>query len=316
MKLSIVVPVCNEEENLPLLLEKLDKVVSPLQNVVAEFVFVDDGSRDGSLAILRTAAHRDPRMRVVSFSRNFGSHVAMMAGVQHSTGDAVANISADLQDPPELLPSLLEKWREGYEIVWGYRATRDDPAATILLSRMYASLIRQLALRDMPRTDVDVCLIDRRVANIVGGMNEKNTSIFGLIMWSGFKQTFVPYSRLSRQHGQTKWTISRKLKLFVDSFVAFSFFPIRLVSYLGITVSLAGFVYAVIVIAERLLYGKPVRDWSSLMVVLVSLSGLQLLMLGIVAEYLWRTLDASRKRPLYIVKELIGFEKYAPRETV
>jgi len=311
-KLSVIIPVYNEEQNLPLLLQELNRVTATLTDVEPEFLFIDDGSRDQSLAILRAAAARDPRVRAVSFSRNFGSYVAVMAGLQHSTGDAIANISADLQDPPELLPRLLEKWREGFEVVWGYRHTRDDPVFTILFSRLYATLMRRLALPDMPRTGVDVCLVDRKVAQVVVGCNEKNTSVFGLIMWSGFRQAFVPYARQSRKHGRTKWTLSRKIKLFTDSFVAFSFFPIRLVSYLGIAVSLMGFAYAAVVVLDRILHGTPIRGWPSLMVAIVTLSGVQLLMLGIVAEYLWRTFEESRKRPSYIVKELIGFEEPAP----
>jgi len=307
MKLSLVIPVYNEAENLPLLVPAVDAALASLKDVELEFVFVDDGSQDETLARLRTLAETDRRVRAVSFSRNFGSHAALRAGFQHCTGDVVAFIAADLQDPPELLVRLLEKWREGNQVVWGSREKRDDPFFTTLFSKVYSSLMRRLALREMPASGVDVCLADRQVIDAVLAMAEKNTSVMGLIMWAGFRQTFVPYDRAARRHGHSKWTLAKKLKLFVDSFVSFSFFPIRLVSYLGLTVSALGFAYAMFIIARRLVVGTPMQGWPSLMVAVVTLSGLQLLMLGIVAEYLWRAFDEARKRPPYIIRETVGF---------
>jgi polyisoprenyl-phosphate glycosyltransferase len=309
MKLSVIIPVLNEEENLPHLLRAIDEAFRPRADVSLELIFVDDGSRDGTLAKLREVAGQDPRVRALSFSRNFGSHAALMAGFRHCTGDAAAYLSADLQDPPEMLLTMLDKLREGFQVVWGTREQRDDPPAARLFSRLYSSLMRRLALANMPPTGIDLCLVDRAVLRAVTRVEEKNTSVFGLIMWSGFRQTFVPYHRRARQRGTSRWTLGKKLKLFVDSFVSFSFFPIRLVSYLGLAMSALGFVYATIVAARRFFYATPVEGWSSLMVTVVTLSGLQLLMLGIVAEYLWRTFDETRKRPPYIIKEAINFER-------
>jgi dolichol-phosphate mannosyltransferase len=218
-----------------------------------------------------------------------------------------------MQDPPELVPLLLAKWREGNRIVWGAREKRDDPFFTILFSRLYSSLMRRLALTNMPPSGVDVCMIDRRVIDEVLRMQEKNTSLIGLIMWSGYNQAFVPYQRRARAHGESKWTLAKKLKMFVDSFVSFSFFPIRMVSYLGLSISMLGFAYALFIIARRIVYDTPIVGWSSLMVAITTLSGIQLIMLGVVAEYLWRTFDETRRRPPYIVNELIGFEDNRPR---
>jgi len=309
MKLSIIIPVLNEEENLPHLLQAIDEAFRPRGDVTLELIFVDDGSRDGTLARLREVAGQDKRVRALSFSRNFGSHAALMAGFRHCTGDAAAYLSADLQDPPEMLLLMLDKLKEGNQVVWGTREQREDAATTRLFSMLYSGLMRRLALRDMPNSGIDLCLIERAVIDAITKVEEKNTSVFGLIMWSGFRQTFLPYHRRARQRGASRWTIGKKLKLFVDSFVSFSFFPIRLVSYLGVIFSGLGFLYAIVVAVRRFLYATPVEGWSSLMVAVVSLSGLQLLMLGIVAEYLWRTFDESRKRPPYIIKETVGFEK-------
>ncbi len=308
MKLSIIIPVLNEEENLPRLLQAVDDAFRPRADVTLELIFVDDGSHDGTMAKLRTVAGNDQRVRALSFSRNFGSHAALMAGFRHCTGDAAAYLSADLQDPPEMLPQMLDKLKDGSQVVWGTREHRDDTAATRLLSVLYSSLMRRLALRDMPNTGIDLCLIDRLVIDTITTIEEKNTSVFGLIIWSGFRQTFLPYHRRARQRGKSRWTLGKKLKLFVDSFVSFSFFPIRLVSYIGMVVSVLGFTYALVVVARRIIYGTPMQGWPSLMVAVLTLSGLQLLMLGIVAEYLWRTFDESRKRPPYIIKETIGFD--------
>lgn len=308
MKLSIIIPVLNEEKSLPELMQALDTTLASASDITAELVFVDDGSRDGTLAFLRELAKKDSRVRVISFSRNFGSHPALMAAFRYSSGDAVACLSADLQVPPDFLLQLVAKWREGCQVVWGARESRDDALLSVMFSIIYSSLMRRMALPDMPRTGVDVFLADRQVVEAVVNMREKNTSVVGQIMWSGFKQVFIPYHRVARRHGKSRWTFGKKLKLFVDSFVSFSFFPIRLVSYLGMIVSSLGFLYAIVVAIRWMFYQAPVQGWPSLMIAVVTLSGLQLVMLGVVAEYLWRTFDESRKRPPYIVKEFIGIE--------
>lgn len=308
MKLSIVIPVYNEEKNLPALLSELNETFRSVADVNLELVFVDDGSQDGSLAYLRSLARQDRRVRVLSFARNFGSHAAIRAGICHSTGDAVAFLCADLQDPPEVLPRMVEKWREGYQVVWGERENRDEKWSQRVFSLTYARLMQKLALPNYPHKGMSVFLIDRQVADVVCRMKEKNTSVFGLILWSGFRQSSVPFRLRQRLHGRSGWTPGKLLKLFADSFVSFSFFPIRLISYLGITVSLLGFLYAFLIAAQWLLYGSVIQGWPTLMVTILTLSGLQLLMLGIVAEYLWRAFDESRQRPPYIIREMINCE--------
>ncbi len=308
MKLSLLIPVLNEVENIPHLIQAVDAAFVNERDVTLELVFIDDGSRDRTFSVLSAMAAKDERMCVIRFSRNFGSHAALLAGFERCTGDAAAYLAADLQDPPTMLITMLNKWREGSFVVWGTREQRDDPWSAKAFSYVYSTLMQRLALRDMPRTGLDLCLVDRKVIEAVVGMREKNTSIFGLILWAGFPQVFVPYHREARRRGKSRWTFGKKLKLVVDSFVSFSFFPIRLVTYLGFGLSMMGFAYGLFVAIRALLGLNPVQGWSSLITITVFLSGIQLLMLGIVAEYLWRTFDETRRRPPYLVQELTGFK--------
>lgn len=302
---SIVIPAFNEEDNIETLYERLSAMAAQSAHAF-EFIFIDDGSYDRSFTILKDLSQKDSRVKVLRFSRNFGSHAACLAGLTYASGDACAFISADLQEPPELLLELIDKWENKFETVIGIREL--DANATSIFSRVYYWLVRNFALSNMPERGTDVFLIDRKVVNTIIQMNERNTSIFGLILWSGFRQAFVPYKRELRSRGISKWTLTKKMKLFIDTFVSFSFFPIRLISFFGILVALTGFVYSLYLIYHRLVHGTPIEGWTSLMVVLLFVSGIQLLMLGIIGEYLWRSFDQTRKRPAYIVSEAYGFK--------
>ena len=307
MKLSLIIPVLNEEENILRFVSAVDEAFAPETDVQLEIIFVDDGSSDGTFEALSKLAADDPRLRVISFSRNFGSHAALLAGFERCTGAAAAYLAADLQDPPSVLRTMLERWREGVSVVWGTREQRDDPFSVRLFSFIYSSLVRRFALANMPRTGLDLCLVDRKVIDAVVAMREKNTSIFGLILWSGFPQVLVPYHRQARRCGASRWTLGKKVKLVVDSFVAFSFFPIRLVTYAGLLFSVLGFAYGLFVVLRTIIAGSPLQGWASLVTLIVALSGVQLLMLGVVAEYLWRTFDETRNRPPFIIRDTVGF---------
>ncbi len=306
--ISIIIPIFNEEDNLPILYQRLNKITENSKHNF-EFIFVDDCSIDQSFPILREGSLKDPRVKVIQFSRNFGSHAGCLAGLINSKGDACAFISADMQDPPELIIKLIEKWENGHEIVMGVREGEEFPAG--FFSHLYYRLVRRFALKNMPESGTDVFLIDRKVVNAIINIKEKNTSIFGLLLWSGFNQTFIPYKKEDRKKGISKWTFGKKMKLFIDTFVSFSYLPIRLISLIGITVALTGFVYAVVVVANRLFLSKAIEGWTSLMVVLLLVSGVQLLMLGILGEYLWRSFDESRKRPPFIIKNMMGFDTHS-----
>lgn len=306
--ISVIIPVLNEEENIAPLFRRLDSISkSSFHNF--EFIFIDDGSTDNTFSVLGKIALEDPRLKIIRFSKNFGSHAACLAGLINSKGDACALISADMQEPPELIEWLIEEWRKGHEIVMGIR--EEEGSSVSSFSKLYYFLVQRFALKNMPEKGTDVFLIDRKVVDTIKGMKEKNTSIFGLILWSGFSQAFIPYKRVNRQKGISKWTFGKKMKLFIDTFVSFSYFPIRLISFIGMVVALIGFVYAAVVIANRLFFAKAIEGWTSLMVVLLLVAGVQLLMLGILGEYLWRSFDESRKRPPFIIKDMLGFDTHS-----
>lgn len=309
MRLSIIIPFLNEEENIPHLHERLCALEACLCDIELEIILVDDGSTDGSVEAIRRLPRTGPSKHLVCLSRNFGSHAALAAGVAHATGDVIAFLAADLQAPPELLVAMLDKWREGYDIVWGTRESREDPLLTRLCARIFYVLLRRYALPQMPLDGVELGLIDRKVIVSLGNLQERNSSIACLIMWSGFRQCFIPYRREARKAGRSKWSFGRKIKLFIDSFVAFSFLPMRLISALGGLISLLGLLYAGVIIVRAIVYGSAVMGWPSLMVTILLCFGVQMLMLGILSEYLWRALEAARNRPLYIVRETCALER-------
>lgn len=303
--ISVIVPMYNEEDNLSDLYARLLEVTRNSGNEF-EFIFVDDGSSDNSFSIVHDLSVKDSRIKIIKFSRNFGSHAACLAGLEYSTGDACTFIAADLQDPPELIQSMIDAWNAGCDVVIGVRERHQETSR--FFPRLYYSLVRRFALSNMPAGGTDVFLVNRKVADAVISLAEKNTSIFGLILWSGFNQTVIRYKKLSRHRGTSKWTLGKKIKLFLDTFVSFSYLPIRLISMIGILFALSGFLYAFFIIFNRLFRAIPVEGWSSTMVVLLVVSGVQLIMLGIIGEYLWRNFDESRKRPCYIVDSKVGFD--------
>lgn len=302
--LSIVTPAYHEATNLPLLHERLRGVLDA-QGVEWEWVIVDDHSGDETFAVASDLVRQNPRVRCLRLARNFGSHAAIMCGLQHATGDCAAVMAADLQDPPETLPALLGPWREGAHVVWATRDRREGEKSTTLgFSRLYYLLMRRMVgLTSMPAGGADFFLIDRRVIDALRQFNEQNVSLFALITWMGFRQTSIGYDKQARLHGRSGWSFRKKLKLTIDSITSFTFLPIRLMTYVGFATSFAGFAYAAVVIVNAIA-GQPVQGWSSLMVVVLLFSGLQMLMLGVLGEYLWRALDESRRRPRYLIEEV------------
>jgi dolichol-phosphate mannosyltransferase len=302
-RVSIVVPVYQSAASLPELMERLRRLADKESADQFEFIFVDDGSTDGSLGVLEDLAREDGRVLVVKLSRNFGSNPALMAGLAHARGDVVAAIASDLQDPPELIGEMLARWRDGHKVVIAARSSRDDPAFTRLMSSFFYVLFRRFALKTMPRQGFDFFLVDRHVRDLLTGIQENNVFLMGLILWLGFSPEVVYYHRREREKrfGRSTWTLFRKLKFFADAFVAFSYVPVRAASLLGIGLSFCGFAYSTFLVFARLFYGHQVEGWTSLMVVLLVVSGAQLIMIGILGEYVWRNLDETRHRPRFIV---------------
>lgn len=309
MTLSILIPVFNEEENIRSIYERLIFIASNIGPHRVEFIFINDGSKDNSLSLLKEIAAKDQRVKIISFTRNFGSHVALLAGFEHCRADAAVNLSCDLQEPVELIPAMFKKWIEGEKLVLGYRQTRDDPYSRKVFSKIYVTLMRRYALINFPSESFDICLLDRSVIDKLVSIDEKNTSIFNLILWLGFPYVSISYIRQKRLHGKSKWSYSRLFKLFIDSFIPFSYFPIRLVSGVGVFVSLAGFAYAGYVFYNRFFNNNLITGWSSLVIIILLLSGFQLIMLGLVSEYLWRTSDAVKNRPMYVISENTAFNE-------
>jgi glycosyltransferase involved in cell wall biosynthesis len=305
--LSVVVAAYNEEGNLPVLYGRVLALDWAALGMVPEFVFVDDHSSDRTPEILASIAAKDPRVRVLRFSKNFGSHKAFTAGLEHCSGEAAVILAADLQDPPETIPLLLEKWRAGARVVWAVRGDREgESLATRFFSRFYYLLMRKFAEVRPPRKGADFLLVDRVVVSQLREAPEKHTSLLSLIQWMGFDQAEITYTKAARLSGRSKWTLRKKVKLAIDSFVSFSYFPLRLASASGLVFAFFGFVYAAVIAVRALVLGSPVQGWSSLMCVLLIVSGVQLLMLGIVGEYLWRTFDETRGRPRYIIEKRIN----------
>jgi polyisoprenyl-phosphate glycosyltransferase len=311
--LSVVTPAYNEAENLPRLYKRVSAALDclPLQ---WEWVVVDDHSSDQTYDVASKIASTDHRVRAIRLARNCGSHAAIACGLDRASGDGAIVMAADLQDPPEMIPLLVERWRQGAQVVWAVRSRNGvETSASRVLPRLYYFIMRRIVgMTEMPATGADFLLIDRRVVNALSECHENNASILATIAWLGFRQASVPYTKEPRLRGRTGWSLEKRLKLVVDSVTAYSYVPIRLMSYLGFGTAAAGFLYAGLVIVNAL-RGMPVEGWSSLMVVALVLSGVQMTMLGVLGEYLWRALDAARGRPRYIVESEVDWTPEADR---
>lgn len=308
-KLSLVIAAYNEEANLQQLFERLIAVDWAGAGTEIEMLFVDDHSRDRTPEILRQLAARDSRVKWLRFSRNFGSHKAFTAGLEAASGQAAVILAADLQDPPECVPAMIEKWRAGAKVVWAVRGARAGESwINKFFSRGYYLLMRRYAIADLPETGADFLLMDRLVMDALRVSPERNTSLLALIQWMGFEQAQIIYTKEARVAGVSKWTFWKRIKLAVDSFVSFSYTPIRLASLLGFGSATLGLLYALFLAARRIFYAAPIEGWTSLICVVLVMSGLQLIMLGVLGEYLWRTYDESRRRPRFLIEASHGLD--------
>ena len=307
---SVVIPVFNEEENLESLHRRLSRV---LENLCQEYeiIFVDDGSKDNSLKIMRKLRVTDPGVKIISFSRNFGHQIAITAGIDYASGSAVIVMDADLQDPPEVIPKLVEKWREGCDTVYAIRESRKDPILKRAIAFVFYRLFRRMSDVDVPMDAGDFRLMSRRVVDILKTMPERNRYLRGLASWVGFSQARIRYARDERYAGQRKYSLWQSARLAFDGVTSFSHFPLRLAIYLGLVVSLAGFLYSATIIILALVFDRVVPGWTTLMAAVLFLGGVQLIVVGVIGAYIGRIYVEVQQRPLYLIKQKIGFSKKA-----
>lgn len=305
-QLSIVIPVYNEEGNLQTLYNSLSFVLKG-SGLSYELIVVDDGSTDQSPKIVAELNKKDARVKLLSFSRNFGHMVALSAGLDVATGDAVITMDADLQHPPELIPTLIEKWRGGADVV---NTLRKDTKGVGVFKKISASLfywlINRIAKINLPPSAADYRLLDRQVVEALKQVHERSRFLRGLISWVGFKQDFVDYSADPRFAGQTKYSTGRMLSFAIDGITSFSAFPLRLATYLGLLTALVSFLYILYAFYIRIFTNRAIEGWASVLVAVLFIGGIQLIFLGVIGEYLSRVYEEAKQRPLYIVSKRIG----------
>lgn len=300
--ISVISPAFNEVDNLYPFYDQLVTVFEQLE-VNWEWIIVDDHSADDTFAIASILAKKDNRVRAYRFSRNYGSHMALRCGLENAKGDCVVGMAADLQDPPALIPTMLDQWKGGTQVVWAARENRAGQSrSTLFFSRLYYRIMRNIVgLKDMPSEGADFFLLDHKVVQAINNFSERNVSLFALISWMGFRQEVIMYDKQARLHGKSGWGFKKKLKMAVDSLTSFSYKPIRAMTITGFIISLLAFGYLVVVLIN-FLFGVALQGWTSLMVVILLVGGLQIMMIGILGEYIWRSLDESRRRPRYIIE--------------
>ncbi|MFB0527080.1 MAG: glycosyltransferase family 2 protein [bacterium] len=302
---SIVVPVFNEKEVLGELYKRITSVMDKLSEPY-EIIFVNDGSNDGSFELMKTLHSQDSQVKIINFSRNFGHQIAITAGLDYASGKAVITIDADLQDPPEVIPNLIDKWKEGFDVVYGIREEREGEGIfKLVTARIFYRFLRRITDTNIPADTGDFRLISGKVVESLKNIRERNRFVRGLVSWVGYRQIGVSYKREKRFGGHTKYPLRKMLKFAVDGISSFSFLPLRIASYGGFVISGIGILYAIYVIIVKLFTNKALPGWASLMVAILFLGGVQLITIGIIGEYIARIGEEAKQRPLYIIKEII-----------
>lgn len=305
---SIVVPAYNEEDTLAEFYARLVKVLESLDGG-SEILFVNDGSTDETEKILQQLHQKDPRVRILHLSRNFGHQVAITAGIDLAQGRACLIMDADLQDPPEVIPEMVRLWHAGFEVVFGLRKKRLGESRFKLASAsLFYKALKHLARIEIPQNVGDFRLLDRKVVDALKTLPERNRFVRGLVSWVGFRQTDLLYERDARFAGETKYPFLKMLKFALDGITSFSATPLRLATWMGLLCSFASFLLILWVIGAKLFTDRTVLGWASLMVVVLLIGGVQLLTIGILGEYIGRIFDEAKQRPLYLIREKIGFE--------
>lgn len=307
IKYSIVIPVFNEEEVLPETYKRLTSVMSSL-NSEYELIFIDDGSIDNSSIKIKEFYKSDKSVKLLELSRNFGHQIAISAGIEYASGNAIIIIDADLQDPPELIPQMIEKWEEGYEVVYGKRIGRKGESFLKKVTAfIFYRLFQKLTNSDVPLDTGDFRLIDKKVGNVIKKMSEKSRYMRGLFFWTGFKQTHLEYVREERHAGSSKYSLSKMFDFAVDAIFSFSYLPLKMATLLGFNMSLISFLYLLFVIYEKYIVKDTVIGWASVIAVNLFFNGIMLIILGIIGEYTGRIYEETKCRPLYVLREKTGF---------
>jgi polyisoprenyl-phosphate glycosyltransferase len=308
VKYSIVVPVYNEEEVIHETYRRLTEVMRSTKEAY-ELLFVNDGSRDRTAEIIKEYSEQDPAVVLLDFARNFGHQIAITAGMDYARGEAVVVIDADLQDPPELILEMIEKWKQGFDVVYAKRTKRKgETYFKKQTAAMFYRFLRAMTDIDIPLDTGDFRLLDRKVCNQMNSIQEKNRFVRGLVSWVGFKQIAVEYERDERLAGESKYPLKKMLKLSMDGITSFSYKPLKLASYAGVTLSGIGFIYLLVVLYLKLFTDSTITGWSSLIVIQLFFSGIILIILGMIGEYIGRIYDETKNRPLYIVREKYQLE--------
>ena len=303
MKISFVIPVYQNEGAISKTYEKIQLVfASNLQGYEYEIVFVDDGSTDKSLEEILSLRKDDLRVKLIAFTRNFGQMAAMLAGFKDATGDAIINISADLQDPIDLIPQMVEKWRGGAETVICYRIDRADTFMAKISSRLAYSVLR-MSFPQIPPGGFDFVLMDRKVMDEFNSVDVRHRFFQGDLLWTGYRTSFIPYARLQRTIGKSQYNFGKKLKNFLDALLDASYLPIRFISLMGIITSLLGVLYSFTILISWLKGDTPFQGWAPLMIVILLVGGMIMVMLGVIGEYVWRINEEVRKRPNYVIRK-------------
>lgn len=310
MLLSVIVPCYNEQEVLRATHERLTSVLAGMSWLDYELIFVNDGSHDDTQIILAQLQAVDPHVRVLLLSRNFGHQIAVTAGLEEATGDAVVIIDADLQDPPEVIQQMVQLWRDGNDVVYGLRTDRQGESKFKLwTAKVFYRLINRLSETKMPFDAGDFRLIDRRVVQVINEMPERARFLRGMVSWAGFRQVSLPYERAARHAGSSKYPLTKMISFAMDGIISFSLVPLKLAiwtGFLALWIAVAGIIVAIV---DRLMDKNLTRGWASLFVAVLFMGGVQLVSLGILGEYLGRIYTEVKRRPLYVVQERLGFAK-------
>ncbi|NFV79714.1 glycosyltransferase family 2 protein [Magnetospirillum aberrantis] len=308
MKLSVVIPVFNEGDAVHEAHAKVSECLRrDLSDWETEIIFVDDGSRDDSFSHLSRLAVEHPGVKVLKLVSNVGAHMAVRAGMDACSGDYAVFLACDLQDPPELVSTLLARCVGEVQVVWAVRASREDSWSSKLFSAVFFALARLMVSRNLPPSGSSMMLLGPKALKVLRSYTERNLTLDGFLSTAGFQMDYVPIDRKARQSGVSKWTLGKKLKFALDFFTGYSYVPIRAMSLVGVLTAILGMAYAAIVVIRWMADGIDVPGWTSLMVALLIVSGVQMCMLGVLGEYVWRGLDETRKRPRYIVDTALGF---------